>query len=151
MIEGVVIEKVEAKADERGRLVELFRSDSPHAPGFGQVHLTTVYPGVVKAWHRHRDRTDVLYCVAGTIRLGLYDDRPGTSTPGELREFFLGDHGPLRVTIPPGVWFGFKGVGTREALVVVLTDRLNNPRDPDEERLDPQINDIPFDWERRDR
>lgn len=150
MIAGVQVRTVEVKPDERGRFAELFRADEDGFPRFGQVHLTAVYPGVVKAWHRHRHRTDVLYAASGMVRLGLYDPRQDSATAGEVNEFFLGDHAPLRITIPPGVWFGFKGVGRREALLVVFTDEPSNAFVPDEERWDPEANEIPFDWERRD-
>lgn len=151
MIDGVVVKELAVKVDERGRLMELFRSDDPDLRGFGQVHLTTVYPGVVKAWRRHKKRTDVLTVVAGMVRLGLYDGRSGGKTDGELSQFFLGVHSPLRITIPPGVWFGFKGVGAEEALVIAYTDIAHDPKNPDEEYWDPLINEIPFDWDRRDR
>ena len=149
MIEGVVVDRLEVKPDERGRVVPLFRRDEG-LPAFGQVHLTTLYPGVVKAWHRHRRSTDVITCIAGMVRLGLCDDREGSPTSGELNEFFLGLHGPLRVSVPPGVWFGLKAVGEMEALVVVYSDQAFDPKDPDEERWDPEVNEIPFDWNRRD-
>ena len=151
MIEGVQVQTLEPHVDERGRLLELFRADQPDAIEFGQVHISTLHPGSIKAWHRHRKQTDVLVCIAGTVRLGLFDGRKKSATEGQLNEFFLGDHSPLRITVPPGVWFGLKGVGTGESHVAVFTDRPYNPRDPDEERLDPLINDIPFDWDRRDR
>ncbi len=151
MIDGVVVRTLESNPDERGRLVELFRVDVPGAHLVGQVHMTTLFPGVVKAWHRHRRRTDTLTVVSGLVRLGLYDTREGSKTENELNEFFLGDHGPIAITVPPGVWFGLKGCGTRESLVVVVTDLPNDPRMPDEEHMDPVLNEIPFDWERRDR
>ncbi len=151
MIEGVRIEQVRWKPDERGRLAELFRADEDDLPPFGQVHVTTVLPGAIKGWHRHRRRTDVLAVVSGMVRLGLFDERGESRTRGELMELFLGDHQPLRVTIPPGVWFGLKGYGEKEAIVVVLTDRPRDPKDPDEERWHPVANEIPFDWDRRDR
>ncbi|UCF68328.1 MAG: dTDP-4-dehydrorhamnose 3,5-epimerase family protein [Acidobacteriota bacterium] len=151
MIEGVCVDRLEPRVDERGRLVELFRRDDPATRDYGQIHVTTLYPGVVKAWHRHRRRADVIAVVAGMARLGLYDERQGSATEGELNQFFLGVHAPMRITIPPGVWFGFKGMGTDEAVIVVLTSQPFDPRDPDEDRLDPLVNEIPFDWDRRDR
>jgi dTDP-4-dehydrorhamnose 3,5-epimerase len=150
VIDGVELRPLEPKVDERGRVVELFRADE-NLPGFGQVHLTTVHPGAVKAWHRHARRTDVLAVVAGTVRVGLFDGRDGSPTYGEVNEFFLGVHFHRRLTIPPGVWFGLKGVGTEEALVVVYTDEPYRRLSADEERWDPEANEIPFDWERRDR
>jgi dTDP-4-dehydrorhamnose 3,5-epimerase len=151
VIDGVQVKTLQVHPDERGHFAELFRADDGALPAFAQVHLTTLYPGVVKAWHRHRDRTDALCALAGTVRLGLFDGRPGSDTEGEVNEFFLGEHSPLRVTIPPGVWFGLKGIGVGEALVLVLTDRTTNPHVPDEERWDPEANDIPFDWDLRHR
>ena len=151
MIAGVLVKNLEVRADERGRFVELVRADEPGLGAFGQVHLTTLYPGVVKAWHRHRHRTDTVCVVSGMARLGLYDAREDSKTKEELNQFFLGVHAPLRITIPPGVWFGFKGIGDGEALMLVHTDQPHDPKDPDEERWDPVVNEIPFDWERRDR
>lgn len=151
MIDGVVARRLEAHLDERGRLIELFRADEDGLPAFGQVHLSTVHPGAIKAWRRHKQRTDVLACVRGTVRLGLFDPRPTSKTFEQVNELFIGPENPLRVTIPPRVWFGLKGVGTEEAIVVVWTDEAYNPLAPDEERWDPVVNEIPFDWESRDR
>ncbi|MDH3284882.1 MAG: dTDP-4-dehydrorhamnose 3,5-epimerase family protein [Acidobacteriota bacterium] len=151
MIEGVSVRTLEPVVDERGRLVELYRVDQEEIGAFGQVHMTTIFPGVVKAWHRHTTRTDVITVVAGMIRLGLYDDREGSRTAGELNQFFVGVHNPLRIVVPPRVWFGMKGLGSEESLVTVLTDLPYDSKDPDEERLDPEINDIPFDWDIKHR
>ena len=151
MIEGVKLATLEHHLDERGRVVELFRADDDTLPPFGQVHLVSVRRGAVKAWHRHRKRTDVLACVRGVVRLGLYDPREDSPTHLEVNELFLAPDAPHRVLVPPQVWFGLKGVDEGESLVVVWTDEPYNPLVPDEERWDPLANEIPFDWERRDR
>ena len=150
MIEGVAVRQLSSRVDERGRVQPLWRQGVEGVPAFGQVHLVTVYPGVIKGWHRHRETTDLLACVQGAVRIGLYDEREGSKTAGQLNGFFLGDHQPLRLTVPPGVWFGIKGVGTREALLVVQADRPWDERDPDQETMDPEVNEIPFDWSLRD-
>ena len=54
MIEGVKTKKLNVIPDERGRLMEIFRCDEELFEKFGQVYLTTCYPGVVKAWHTHQ-------------------------------------------------------------------------------------------------
>jgi dTDP-4-dehydrorhamnose 3,5-epimerase len=41
-------------ADERGRLMEIMRCDDNFFEKFGQVYMTTAYPGVVKGWHYHK-------------------------------------------------------------------------------------------------
>ena len=54
MIEGVKIKKLRVIPDERGRLMEILRCDDALFRKFGQAYMTTVYPGVVKAWHYHK-------------------------------------------------------------------------------------------------
>jgi dTDP-4-dehydrorhamnose 3,5-epimerase len=45
MIDGVVIKKLKVIADERGRLMEILRGDDNFFEKFGQVYMTTAYPG----------------------------------------------------------------------------------------------------------
>ena len=57
MIEGVKTKNLRVIPDERGWLMEILRCDEDLYEQFGQVYLTTAYPGVVKAWHLHK-KTD---------------------------------------------------------------------------------------------
>src|SRR5690554_5411888 len=50
MIDGVRRKVLRVIADERGHLMEILRCDDDEFRHFGQVYITTVYPGVVKAW-----------------------------------------------------------------------------------------------------
>ena len=146
MIDGVQVKKLRPIPDERGRLMEILRCDDPFFQKFGQVYMTTAYPGVVKAWHYHKKQTDHFCCVKGMMKVVLYDDREGSPTRGEVNEFFLGEHNPILVVIPNGVYHGMKGVGTEEAIIINTPTEPYNRDDPDEYRLDPFDNDIPYDW-----
>ena len=150
MIDGVQVKPLRVIPDERGRLMEILRSDDPFFEKFGQVYMTTAYPGVVKAWHYHKKQTDYFACVKGMMKLVLYDDREGSPTRGEVNEFFIGEHNPQLVRIPKGVLHGFKCIGTEEAIVINCPTELYRYDDPDEYRVDPHQNDIPYDWSRKD-
>jgi dTDP-4-dehydrorhamnose 3,5-epimerase len=58
MIDGVMIKKLKVISDERGRLMEILRADDEMFQAFGQVYMTTAYPGVVKGWHYHKRQSD---------------------------------------------------------------------------------------------
>lgn len=150
MINGVIIKPLRTIPDERGRLMEILRCDDELFRGFGQIYLTSVYPGVVKAWHCHREQYDNFVVVRGMVKLALYDDRAGSATRGEVNEFFTGDHNRLLIQIPPGVYHGFKCIGEEEALVLNCPDKPYNYQDPDELRLPPHNSRIPYDWARKD-
>lgn len=150
MIDGVKIKKLKVIPDERGRLMEILRKDDEMFQKFGQVYMTTTYPGVVKAWHLHKIQTDHVACLSGMIKLALYDSRKSSATFSEVSQFYMGIHNPILVRIPPGVYHGWMCVSSREAVVVNIPSEVYNYRQPDEHRLDPHENDIPYTWTRKD-
>ena len=130
--------------DERGAVFHMLREDSPVFERFGEIYFSTVYPGVVKGWHIHRRMTLNYAVPIGMIKLVCYDDRPDSSTRGEVQELHVGELNYALVTIPPLVWNGFKGEGATAALVA---NCATIPHDPSEiDRLDPFENEIPYDW-----
>lgn len=150
MIDGVQIKKLRVIPDERGRLMEILRNDDEMFSRFGQVYMTTAYPGVVKGWHYHKKQSDNMAVVKGMMKIVLYDSRDGSPTRGEVNEFFAGEHNPILVHIPPYVYHGFKCISSGEAIVVNTPTETYNYKEPDEFRVDAHKNDIPYDWDRKD-
>ncbi len=144
MIDGVVITPLKQILDERGKIMHMLRADAAHFQGFGEIYFSCVHPGAIKAWHIH-SRMVLNYAVPhGKIKFVLYDDRPESSTHGELQELFLGADNYCLVTVPPLVWNGFKGVGNETAIVA---NCASIPHDPAEiDRMDPCDRRIPYDW-----
>jgi dTDP-4-dehydrorhamnose 3,5-epimerase len=149
-IDGVKTKKLKVIPDERGRLMEMLRADDDLFIKFGQVYLTTAYPGVVKGWHYHKEQTDNMVVVKGMMKIVLYDARPRSSTHREINEFFMGEHNPLLLQIPPFVYHGFKCISQDEALVINCPTGVYNYQNPDEFRADPHDPSIPYDWSRND-
>jgi dTDP-4-dehydrorhamnose 3,5-epimerase len=144
MINGVIVTPLKQIVDERGKVMHMLRVDAPHFTGFGEIYFSCVYPGSIKAWHRHR-RMTLNYAVPhGRIKFVLFDDRPGSASRGEIMELFLGPDSYSLVTVPPLVWNGFKGLGTEMAIVA---NCASIPHDPEEiERRDPFDAAIRYDW-----
>jgi dTDP-4-dehydrorhamnose 3,5-epimerase len=149
MIQGVRVIPLRQIPDERGKILHMLRATDPHFEGFGEIYFSVVYPGAIKGWHLH-DRMTLNYAVvSGAIKLVLYDDRPDSPTRGEIQELFPGEAQYVLVTIPPGVWNGFKGLGTVPAIVA---NCATHPHDSEEiHRRDPMNSTIPYDWSLRHR
>ena len=147
MIEGVVFKPLRVIPDERGRLMEILRCDDELFEKFGQVYMTTTYPGVIKAWHFHEKQDDNAAVVRGMLKVALYDDRSDSPTHREVNEFFLGEHKPSILHIPKGVYHGWKCVGQTEAIVVNCVTEPYNRETPDEFRLPFDTDKIPYDWD----
>jgi dTDP-4-dehydrorhamnose 3,5-epimerase len=144
MIQGVRIVPLRQIPDERGKVMHMLRADDPHFERFGEIYFSTVYQGVVKGWHLHEHMTINYAVPVGAIKLVLFDHRVDSPTNGEIQEIFLGDANYALVTVPPGVWNGFKGIGFPQS---VVANCATIPHDPGEiTRLDPFSSRIPYDW-----
>lgn len=147
MIEGVKIKQLRIIPDERGSLLEILRSDDEAFEKFGQVYLSTIYPGVIKAWHYHKKQTDNVACIKGMIKLVLYDNRKDSKTKGEVNELFIGDRNQVLIQIPKLIYHGWKCIGEGEALVINCPTQVYNYKSPDEYRLPFNTKDIPYNWD----
>ena len=147
MIDGVVVKKLRVIPDERGRLMEILRVDDEMFEKFGQVYMTTTYPGVIKGWHYHHLQDDNFAVVKGMLKVALYDYRKDSRTHGELNEFFIGEHNPCLIHVPKGVLHGWKCVSEEEAIVVNCVTEPYKYEDPDEHRVPYDSDEIPYDWD----
>lgn len=144
MIDGVKVVPLQRIPDERGTVMHMLKRTDPHFIEFGEIYFTTIYPGVIKGWHRHHQMVLNYVCVVGRIKIALYDDRDGSPTKGEMMEVFIGSDKYALVQIPTLVWNGFKVVGGQMAIVANCATAPHDPSGSD--RLDPFENHIPYDW-----
>jgi dTDP-4-dehydrorhamnose 3,5-epimerase len=130
--------------DERGSVMHMLRNDNSHFEQFGEIYFSTVNPGKVKGWHLHKKMTLNYAVVAGKIRLVLYDERTDSPTRGLVEEFELSENNYCLLTIPPGIWNGFQGLGK---IPSIIANCASHPHDPDEiVRLKHDIPQIPYCW-----
>ena len=150
MINGVAIKILNRIPDDRGKILHIMKNTDVEYKTFGEVYCSTIYPGIVKGWHLHKVMTLNYAVLKGKIKFVLFDPREDSPTYGKIQEIYIGEDNYVRVTVPPGIWNGFMGVGINESFVINFTDISH---DPDEIiRLDPHNNDIiDYDWSIKDR
>jgi dTDP-4-dehydrorhamnose 3,5-epimerase len=142
-IEGVQLVELKRFVDDGGAFTELARVSGGIAaafPGFEikQINYSEMDPGVIKAFHVHRQQTDVWFVPPGDkMLLVLLDVRDGSKTRNVQRRLVLGDGGSRLVRIPPGVAHGVKNLAPTRGRVIYFVDWQFSP-DPnqgDEGRL----------------
>lgn len=112
------------------------QSDKGYA-GFGEAYFSWVSTGALKAWKRHTQMTMNVVVPVGQVRFVFHLD--GDSS---FRIEEIGVDRYARITVPPGIWFGFQGLGEPQSLVVNIA---NIPHDPNEvERV--VLSDISYPW-----
>lgn len=144
MIEGVKITPLKQIFDERGKVMHMLRNDSPHFSKFGEIYFSCTYPGAIKAWHMHKEMTLNYAVIYGSIKFVLYDDRNNSSTKKEVQELFISTENYQLVTVPPGIWNGFKGIGTETSIIANCSTVPHTQKEII--RKEYNDNSIPYDW-----
>ena len=129
MIEGVNIIPKKQIIDERGKIMHMIRNDDKNFTKFGEIYFSYSNPNTVKAWHLHKRMTVNYVCVVGKIKLVLFDDRKNSKTRGEIQEIFMTTENYNLVSVPPGVWNGFKSIENKFSIIANCSDI---PHDPEE-------------------
>ena len=145
MIEGVLITPLKKIYRPKGDIFHALKNMEVGYEGFGEAYFSTIKPETIKAWKRHFRMTLNLICIRGEIHFVLYDDRRESKSYGQFMEVTLS---PLkhycRLTVPPNVWMGFKGMDQVDSL---LLNVANIPHDPiEQENIPMEESPIVFDW-----
>lgn len=142
-IDGVIQTPLKIIPVANGDVYHAIRSSDPGFVGFGEAYFSTIHHGVVKPWKRHRRMTLNLVVICGLIRFVVHDDRLGSLTQGATTEYRLGLPGSYsRLTIGPGLWMAFQGLGTGANLLLNVADIEHDATEVDRCGKD----DFPFDW-----
>jgi len=110
-------------------------SDNGYA-GFGEAYFSWIDGNAVKAWKRHtRMRMNIIVPV-GKVRLVFFNDTEG------FRVEEIGTDNYVRLTVPPGIWFGFQGLGMPKNLLLNIASISHDPTEV--ERI--EIHTINYNW-----
>lgn len=149
MIDGVIVTPLRQILDDRGKVMHMLRADSPNFEKFGEIYFSCVYPNAIKAWHIHKEMVLNYAVPFGNIKIVLYDDRPQSSTKGEIQEIFLGPDNYCLLTVPPRVWNGFQGLGTQMSIVANCASLPHTGDEIERKPFDDQG--IPYSWTRESK
>lgn len=159
LIDGVTVTKLKVLRDDRGAVAHMLKRTDEHFDEFGEVYFSIVDTNAVKAWHMHREMTLNYACVYGRIRLALYDMRPDSPTLRMVNTLHLEGFPDFKeynlISIPPGVWNGFRAevvitegyVRNASMMPAIVANCATMPHDPDEiERIAPDQFPLLYDW-----
>lgn len=140
LIDGVQFYDLKRFQDDGGSFTELARLSEGFLKAFAvrQINYSEIEPGVIKAFHLHREQTDIWYVPASDrILVVLVDVRSGSPTEGQIQRLMTGNGTSRLVGIPPGVAHGARNLASTTGRLIYFVDRHFNP-DPsvcDEGRL----------------
>jgi len=142
-IEGVILTELRQISHEKGDIYHGLKKSEASFDVFGESYFSFINYGEIKAWKRHFKMICNLTVPVGQVEFVLYDLREDSSTKGTVMKVVLGENQYRRLTVPPGIWYGFKGVSEGKNL---LHNLANIEHDPDEQENVPFETFENIDW-----
>lgn len=136
LIEGLLVTPERRLESPKGDVLRAIKRSSPGFVGFGETYFSTVHEGVIKGWRRHNRVTLNLVVPVGRIRFVLHDDRLGSASHGRFSDVTLGGPHHARLTVPPGLWMAFQGLGTGTSVLLNLIDEEHDPTESNTVEID---------------
>ena len=104
---------------------------------FGEAYFSKIKSGKIKAWKYHLKMILNLVVPQGKVKFVFYSQKDKNFKTVEI-----GEKKYLRLTVPPKIWFGFKGISKHESIILNVANIKHNPK----EILRCNKNKIDFDW-----
>ena len=127
---------------ESGSVLHVLKKMDIGYKDFGEIYFSTVLKDKVKAWKLHQHMTLNLVVPVGSVLFCFMDTREKSSEMNQTCKIILSQQPYFRLTVPPGIWFGFKGLSDGLNLICNIADI---PHDPNE-ILRKDIDKIEMDW-----
>ena len=109
---------------------------------FGEIYFSTVLKDSIKAWKLHKKMTLNLVVPIGSVMFCFYDNRENSKSFKKNSKIILSQKPYSRLTVPPGIWYGFKGLSNGTNLICNISDIPHHP----DEIIRKEINEIKIDW-----
>ena len=140
MIDDVIITPLEIIETFGGNVMHAMKKTDLGYADFGEAYFSEIEKNIVKAWKRHREMTLNLIVPSGKIKFVLFDDRKGSNN--RFQEVIISKENYCRLTVPPMIWVGFKGLSSFKSILLNIASIPHNPKEVDKKEIDK----IEFDW-----
>jgi dTDP-4-dehydrorhamnose 3,5-epimerase len=120
-----------------GEVLHAMKQSDAGYTGFGEAYFSWVASGAVKAWKRHTRMTMNVIVPAGQVKFVFRLDGADAFRVEEI-----GVDRYARITVPPGIWFGFQGLAAPQSLVLNVANITHDPNEVERQTL----SDINYGW-----
>ena len=121
-----------------GDVLHALKNSDTGFNGFGEVYFSWIEHGAIKAWKCHQSMTLNLVVPLGEVRFVFHL----TDQKDKFLTESVGVNRYSRLTVPPGIWFGFQGLSSGYSLLMNVIDMEHDP----DEVLRKETSEFDYDW-----
>ena len=120
-----------------GDIMRILKNKEVKNWNFAEAYFSKIKYNKIKAWKYHLKMSLNLVVPMGRVKFVFYFNKTKN-----FKVIELGEKKYSRISIPPRIWFGFKGLSKKDSLILSLANLEHNPN----EVLRCKKNEIKFNW-----
>ena len=126
----IIIKPLKKIPLEDGDVLHVLKASEYEFQGFKEAYFSTIKKNRIKAWKRHLKMTMNLIIPVGNVQFIFYDNNKNL-----LKNTIIGEDNYCRITVPPKIWFGFKGLSSRTSFILNISNEPHDPKEVEREEL----------------
>ena len=135
-MDGIILTPLKQIYNPKGNIYHAIKKSDFGYDGFGEAYFSVINKSEIKHWKKHKKMTLNLVVPIGEIKFVAYDEKK--------KDFFcikLSQHNYKRLTVKPGLWLAFQGIGDFNMLLN-LANIEHDPNDAENMVLE----DLKYEW-----
>lgn len=121
-----------------GDVMHAMKKADPGYHEFGEAYFSWAKKRHIKAWKLHTRMILNLVVPVGEIRFVFIDP----ADPTKFRVEDIGISNYARITVPPGIWFGFMGIAEQDSLLLNIANIIHEP----DETVKEDVSFFSYNW-----
>ncbi len=118
----IVLKKLKKFKSDEGEVLHALKDSEEQFYGFKEAYFSTIKHNKIKAWKRHLKMKMNLIVPVGEVQFNFYDFEKKL-----IDNIIIGSTNYCRVTVPPMIWFGFKGLSLETSYILNISDTSHDP------------------------
>tara|TARA_B100000989_G_scaffold291544_1_gene266132 strand:- start:614 stop:1042 length:429 start_codon:yes stop_codon:yes gene_type:complete len=138
ILDSITDKKLSEIETVNGNVMHVLKENEDAFIRFGEAYFSWIKPQSIKGWKKHNKMTMNLVVPVGNVKFVFFN-----SSLDIKKEYIIGVDNYVRITVPPKIWFGFKGLGQENNLVLNISSILHDSKEVETKELDQ----IEYNWE----
>ena len=110
-------------SNEKGDIFHALKKTEKDFHDFGEIYFSRINHNSIKGWKKHTQMTMNLVVPYGKVQFVVFDSF------GNFLEETVGEDNYVRLNVPPGLWFGFRGIFKPFSLVANIANKIHDPNE----------------------
>jgi len=136
-LQSIIVTPLSILDSAGGQVLHGIKTTDAGYAGFGEAYFSSIDSGATKGWKKHTKMVMNLLVPVGRVRFVFFENEYAAYRVEEI-----GVDNYSRITVPPGIWFAFKGLSDSKSIILNVSSIIHDDSESDRKEL----SEIYYDW-----